>query len=233
MPLHGRHRLFQRHLNGFIASLFTCGSSLFLLAGILSLWPALAARWSLDSFAINLIFFAGSIPFTSAAYLQLFQSANAMPATGSKHSTPPKIAWFGWRPGDIGWLSCALQFAGTLLFNVNTFDALLPGLDWLQQDAAVWAPDMIGSALFLASGYLSLVECYRDRSARQSNGLAWWITLINLLGCVAFLVSAVLAFTAFTPDAALVAWSTMFTAVGAAAFLVGSLLMLPQRGVDR
>jgi hypothetical protein len=43
------------------------------------------------------------------------------------------VRWFGWSPRDIGWLSCALQFIGTLLFNVNTFDAMLPDLSWLSK----------------------------------------------------------------------------------------------------
>jgi hypothetical protein len=42
------------------------------------------------------------------------------------------------------------------LFNVNTFDAMLPGLDWLQQDLAIWVPDFNGSVLFLVSGYLGV-----------------------------------------------------------------------------
>ena len=33
--------------------------------------------WSLDAAQINAIFFAGSIPFTTAGYLQLYQAANA------------------------------------------------------------------------------------------------------------------------------------------------------------
>ena len=28
-----------------------------------------------------------------------------------------------------GWLSCALQFPGTVLFNFNTFHAMIPGLN--------------------------------------------------------------------------------------------------------
>ena len=79
MPLHGRHRYFQRHLNRRIGLLFAFGASLFMLGGILSLLPALAAHLSLEASSLNIIFFAGSIPFTTAAYLQLFQAANATP----------------------------------------------------------------------------------------------------------------------------------------------------------
>ncbi|MGA7952035.1 MAG: hypothetical protein WCA07_00805 [Gloeobacterales cyanobacterium] len=44
------------------------------------------------------------------------------------------------------------------MFNVNTFDAMLPGLNWLQQDLTIWAPDFNGSVLFLVSGYLVVPE---------------------------------------------------------------------------
>ena len=66
-----------QQLNWWIGIIFAVGALLFALASVLSLWPNLAAAWSLDSTAINAIFFAGSIPFTIAAYLQLFQAANA------------------------------------------------------------------------------------------------------------------------------------------------------------
>jgi hypothetical protein len=61
-----------RRLNWWIGVVFALGSTLFALGGVLSLAPDLARTWSLDSVTINAIFFAGSIPFTSAAYLQLF-----------------------------------------------------------------------------------------------------------------------------------------------------------------
>lgn len=229
MPLHGRHRYFQRHLNRRIALLFAAGSLLFMLGGILSLAPPLAVRLALESSGINSIFFAGSIPFTAAAYLQLFQAANAAPSDTRQPSAAPAVAWFGWRPGDINWLGCALQFFGTVMFNVNTFDALLPQLNWRQQDLAIWAPDMVGSALFLASAFLAYVECWRSPGSWQPGRLAWWICIINLLGCIAFMLSAVLAFipAAGQADVA-VSLSLLATVVGAAAFLAGGLLMLPE-----
>ena len=64
-------------LNWWIGIIFALGSLLFAVAGVLSLAPALAQAWSLDATQVNAIFFMGSIPFTIAAYLQLFQAANA------------------------------------------------------------------------------------------------------------------------------------------------------------
>ena len=132
-----------QQLNWWIGIVFAAGSLLFLLGSILSLTPGLATKWSLDATRINAIFFTGSIPFTTAAYLQLFQAANAGEFSAQGRQAPQRIVWFGWLPRNIGWLSCALQFPGTVLFNVKTFDAILPDLTWLQQDLVIWAPNFV------------------------------------------------------------------------------------------
>jgi hypothetical protein len=217
-------------LNWWIGVVFALGALLFLLGSVLTLVPSLALAWSLDSSGINVIFFAGSIPFTIAAYLQLFQAANApaisaIEATGTKRSRTV----FGWKPHDIGWLSSALQFVGTLLFNINCFDALLPSLDWWQQDLAIWVPDFAGSILFLASGYLAFIETCHAYWAWKPSSLSWWVVFINLLGCVGFMISACFAFVVpGSPNMDVVNLATAFTLIGSVGFLVGSLLMLPE-----
>ncbi|WP_313951091.1 hypothetical protein [Accumulibacter sp.] len=220
-------------LNWWIGSVFALGSLLFALGSVFSLSPDLAKRYSLDAWAVNAIYFAGSIPFTLAAYLQLFQAANA--GAFSPHTSPQatpvalKAALFGWRPREIGWLSCALQFAGTLLFNGSTFDAMLPGLNWFRQDLAIWAPDLFGSILFLASGYLAFIETCHTHWAWRPTSLSWWVAFTGLLGCVAFMISALFAFVpSHAPSDAALTSSLAFTLVGALAFLIGSLLMLPE-----
>jgi hypothetical protein len=211
-----------RQLNWWIGVIFAVGSVLFAAGSILVLTPDLAGAWSFDSNRINAVFFVGSIPFTTAAYLQLFQAANA-----GKTPTTGRSEILGWQPHEIGWLSCALQFVGTLLFNINTFDAMLSGLDWLQQDLAIWVPDFIGSVLFLASGYLAFVEACHARFAWQPGSISWWVTFANLLGCVGFMISAVFAFVLpHQPMIDVAAVSIAFTLIGALGFLTGSLLML-------
>ena len=164
-----------------------------------------------------------------AAYLQLFQAANARPALPSNEIIEKRIAFFGWRPNDIGWLSCFLQFAGTVLFNFNTFDAMIPQLTWFEQDLMVWVPNLIGSILFLMSGYLAFAETCHAHWAWNPRSLSWWIVVINLLGCIGFMISASLAFVLPNVEAT---WrltlSVSFTLIGAVGFLVGALLMLPE-----
>lgn len=216
-------------LNWWIGLVFAIGSLLFAVASVLSLVPSLAQAWLLDAREVNAVFFAGSIPFTTAAYLQLFQAANATPFSGNESRPNPRRKLFGWRPQDVGWLSCALQFIGTILFNFNTFDAMIPSLNWFQQDLMIWVPNLIGSVLFLASGYMAFIETCHSYWAWLPGSLSWWVVLTNLLGCVGFMISAAFAiFLPGTPDTGAVTISLRFTLLGAIGFLVGSLLMLPE-----
>ena len=76
-------------LNWWIGSIFALGSLLFAVGKCTELVTgAVRAAWSLDSTEINAIFFAGSIPFTIAAYLQLYQAANAVTVTKGSGLTP-------------------------------------------------------------------------------------------------------------------------------------------------
>lgn len=212
-------------INWWIGTVFALGSTLFALGGLLTLCPEMALRLSLNETGINRVFFAGSIPFSTAAYLQLFQAANSF----TIDLPGKKPVWFGWKPSDKGWLSCALQFAGTLLFNLNTWDAMQPDLNWVRQDLAVWVPDLAGSVLFLISCYLAFVEYCRALWGWHPKNISWWITFVNLAGCAAFMIAAILAFVpSGAPESVLVTWSVLFTTAGAIGFLAGSLLMLPE-----
>ena len=83
-------------LNWWIGIIFALGSLLFAVASVLSLAPGLAQVLSLDSTGTNAVFFAGSIPFTIAAYLQLYQAANADRGKGSALTPFPSL--FGCAP---------------------------------------------------------------------------------------------------------------------------------------
>ncbi len=221
-----------QELNWWIGVIFALGSFLFGLASVLSLAPQLAASWSLSPTQVNAIYFAGSIPFTTAAYLQLFQAANAAPLSDHTVSHRPR-RFIGWRPHEIGWLSCALQFVGTILFNFNTFDAMIPSLTWLQQDWAVWLPDVVGSVLFLASGWLAFIEACHAHWAWRPRSLTWWVVFMNLLGCVGFMVSALFALQlSGASDTLAATLAIAFTLQGAVCFLAGSLLMLPETALE-
>jgi hypothetical protein len=107
------------------------------------------------------------------------------------------------------------------------------GGGWLRQDLTIWGPDIVGSALFLIAGYLALIETCHGCWAWLPRELAWWIVMVNFLGCIAFMASACLA---FVPPGGIVASiviiSTGFTLVGSLGFLTGALLSVPESTMD-
>ncbi|MEP3931275.1 hypothetical protein [Rhodopirellula bahusiensis] len=65
----------SRRLNTSIGVIFAIGASCFAIASSLSLLPS-HAEWPGFTRQINALYFVGSIPFTAAAGMQLFQAAN-------------------------------------------------------------------------------------------------------------------------------------------------------------
>jgi energy-converting hydrogenase Eha subunit A len=153
--------------------------------------------------ASNALCFVGSWFFTTAAWMQLALAESDR---------------------GIGWWSAASQFAGTILFNVSTGASV-----WAHTVHAerreVWAPDATGSLAFLVSGVLAVMVVGRW-APRSVDWQAGWI---NLIGCIAFGVSAAAAFvfkTGITVNAPL---ANLGTFVGALCFLAAALLLLPRR----
>jgi hypothetical protein len=146
----------------------------------------------------------GSVFFTLAAGLELREGTLRLGRWASNPS----------------WWSAAIQFAGTLFFNVNTFDAMREGLTTQQQNRLVFAPDLFGSACFLVSGVLA----YRAATGPEST------MAVNLAGCVLFGISAVASYivpsTGSVLDLAAVNWCT---SLGALCFLSGALMLLPRK----
>lgn len=185
-------------LNWWIAFLFMIGAALFALGCVLYL-GGFEHEIILDS-----TFFIGSLFFTSAAYCQFYQAIQA---------------------NKIVFWSALSQFIGTLMFNMNTFDAFF-NLDWIEQDLLVWTPNIIGSLLFQLSGSLAMYEMCKRWWCWHFHSTQWWMNFINFIGCVAFLVSAILSFA--TPPAVLpmlVTWATIFTLIGAGCFFIGASLI--------
>ena len=219
-------------LNWWISMVFALGSLLFVLGSVFSLWPSLALHFKLSLLAVNTIFFLGSIPFTTAAFLQLLQVylANKKLSKSKDFESKKK----GSNLWSIGFLSALFQFVGTLLFNINTFEGTKSNLSILESDLWIWIPDFAGSILFLVSGYLAFIEVGHRYWKWEIKSMSWWVVFINLLGCIAFMISA---FFAFVPHRGAshfsIEMSLVFTLVGASCFFVGAVLMLPEMGVDK
>jgi hypothetical protein len=59
--------------------------------------------------------------------------------------------------------------------------------------------------------------------------VSWWIAVVNLLGSVAFQISALYSFAGPEPAAsASLFWGGFYTAAGGLCFLIGSYLMIPE-----
>ena len=173
-----------------------------------------------------MVFFVGSIFFTSAAALQWLETINADPGPALRRGTLRVLTF---EPRRIDWWSSGVQLVGTVFFNFTTFHALQDGLDAGAYDRLVWRPDALGSICFLVSGYLAYVEVSGHALWSRDRTLEWKIAAVNLVGCIAFGISAVASF--WVPDSGGVlalAASNWFTALGGLCFLVGAVLLLPE-----
>ena len=180
--------------------------------GALPGWSALVG-----SNADNLTFAAGSVFFTIAAFVQLR-------LTGRWRAG----AWRG--PARADWWSAAIQFIGTILFNLSTFAAVRKGLLSDQEDMRAWAPDALGSIAFLVSSVLAL-KAFRLRNRLWDPAArSWQVAAANLGGSIAFGLSAIAGyFVAFDSGGAAIAAMNLGTFIGGLLFLAGALLMAPER----
>ncbi len=186
--------------------LFAIGSTLF-AAGTA---PGFAS--SAGAGAANVLCFIGSWFFTSAAWIQLVRSG-------------PE--------GSVEWYSAAVQFGGTVLFNVST-GASVWAHAVLAERRLVWAPDATGSLAFLVSAALGIVAVTASVGRWVPTSRDWQAQWINMIGCIAFAASAAGAFVCKTGSTADEVLANLGTFLGALCFLTAALLVLPRtKGVTQ
>ena len=94
----------------------------------------------------------------------------------------------------------------------------------------MWRPDAFGSVAFLGASALAWFEVCHGWAAWRPRSWSWWITLLNLIGSVAFGVSAVAGYIdPATGQLRNAERSNLGTFIGALCFLAGALLLLPER----
>ncbi|MDI2127725.1 hypothetical protein [Yinghuangia seranimata] len=226
-----RHRKHQRPATGstwwaphargwWIAVLFAVGSALFAVGSIPAYSDAVGARWD------TVTYFVGSLFFTSASFLAYREAVDAAPA--ARYPAHGRV--LVWQPGRIDWWATAVQLVGTVYFNVSTGVAMGADLSAATAHQHVWRPDAIGSVCFLVSSVLAWYEACHGWAAWRPASWAWWITLANLVGSVAFGVSAVAGYVdPVTGQVRNAAGADATTLIGAICFLVGAVLLLPER----
>jgi len=204
----------------WIGVLFAVGSVLFALGAV----PGYAGAVGDSADAIT--FFVGSIFFTTAGFLQYREVVDTGP-------DGPQRGWarvLNYSPSRIDWWATTIQLAGTLFFNVSTGHAMTTDLSAVAARQHVWRPDAFGSVCFLVASALAWFEVTHGWGSWDPRSLSWWIPLANLVGSVAFGVSAVAAFVIpANGDLLNVELSNLGTFVGALCFLGGALLLLPER----
>jgi hypothetical protein len=204
----------------WIAILFAVGSLLFGLGAIPAYASAAGPSWDLVTF------FIGSLFFTSAAFVSYREAVDAAPrALNAAHRR-----LFVYQPGRIDWWATAVQLVGTLYFNVSCGVAMVSGLSAQAGHRHVWRPDAIGSVCFLVASVLAWLEACHGWAAWRPRSWAWWITLVNLAGSIAFGLAAVVGYIdPVTGQVRNAAGANAATLAGAVCFFIGALLLLPER----
>ena len=155
---------------------FAVGSLCFLVGAV-----PFYAEWA-GAVGTGVTFFAGSIFFTHAAFIQLSLSGRRPPRGDTN------------RADRADWWAAAIQFVGTLCFNVSTFVALARGDRRPDAARRGWRPDAWGSVAFLVSSVLAVVATKDRGQLWDADARTWHGTWLNLLGSIAFGASAVGAY---------------------------------------
>ncbi len=214
-----------RAMAWWIGVLFAVGSVCFALGS----FPLYATSVGTDP--DNLTFFIGSIFFTTASFLQYYEVASTpVSLEGTRRRGPRSL--FEVQHHRIDWWAGIIQFAGTLWFNRTTFSALVVGMGASPGHHPVWRPDALGSVCFLVSSWLAWAEECHGPFAWHPSRLPWWITFLNLVGSVAFGVSAVASYVTPSGQLLSLALTNLGTFVGAVCFLIGAVLLLPERTLE-
>jgi hypothetical protein len=202
-----------------MAWLFIVGSACFAIGPVLTVMDASATLASV-------VFFVGSLFFTSASTIQLLLARETLAPGGFFHRL------FQWRNG--AWSSAAIQWLGTLAFNVTTFRSVVDALGTRDLTAnAVWNPDAVGSVLFLVSSAIACMPEVRRHRHGHVRDRSWLIAALNMLGSLFFGLSAIGAYTIpKTGELVNEVWSNGGTFLGALGFLVGAWLLLPRRSSE-
>lgn len=210
-----------RRVNAVAATAFVVGGSLFALGAALAQGGVGGPRLSAA------VYLVGGVFFSTGGYASLLQAING---PGEEIGSEGVLAGERWRwwsnePQRLGWLSALVLFAGTLVFAVNLVDSFAGDLTPAQEDRLVWSPDMIGCALFLISGQLALTEVCGRAFGWLPRELGWWIVVVNQLGSILFMVSAVASFVRpSTGDEIAVGIANWGTLTGALCFAVAGVL---------
>ncbi|UFS59022.1 hypothetical protein [Subtercola endophyticus] len=199
---------------------FAVGSLLFMLGAVPMYQEAVG------DVAVNSTFFAGSLFFTAAGFIQLSMSGKRPP--WHPQASPDANGHTGTRPDTFDWWAAAVQFVGTLLFNVSTVSALIVSVNATSRLDGGWRPDAYGSIAFLVSSTFAVIATTERETLWDPQARTWRCTWLNMAGSVLFGLSAIGAFVLpATDDFVSLFWANFGTFAGAACFFVAAVLSRP------
>ncbi len=212
-----------RRTNAVAAAAFAVGGSLFSLGALLAQahigGPRLAA----------VVYMVGGVFFSTGGYASVLLAINAPHRRRDGTWAAAPWRWWAREPANFDYLAAAVLFSGTLVFAINLIFALVGKMTTAQQDRLIWNPDIIGCLLFLISGHLAMVDIagswwpWKAGKNLREQGLGWWIVLVNQVGSVLFMVSAVASYVRADGDMIAVGIANWGTFFGAACFALAGV----------
>jgi hypothetical protein len=207
-------------INLVAAVSFVLGGSLFAVGALMAQLGDESAR------TIDSVYLVGGVFFSTGGYASVLQAGNAPTQIDQDGSlTSQRWRWWDARPHNLGWLSAAVLFVGTLLFAVSLVAAFGENLTVRQANTWIWIPDMLGCVCFLLSGHLALLEVCHGHVGVRVHEIGWWIVFVNQVGSVLFFVAGLAAYTrpatSTAVDLAVANWGTF---LGAVCFVAGGVV---------
>ncbi|MDR6905891.1 hypothetical protein J2X63_001577 [Agromyces sp. 3263] len=186
---------------------FAIGSLCFVAGALPAYVEWVGAVW------VGITFFVGSLFFTAAGFIQLSLSGRRPPRADSSLAD------------RADWWSAAIQFVGTLCFNVSTGVALAAAIARPDTIGAGWRPDAFGSIAFLVSSALAVAATRHRLLLWDPHARTWHGAWLNMVGSVAFAVSAVGAYVVpETDDYVSLFWANFGTLIGGLCFFTAAIL---------
>lgn len=217
----------------WIAVVFMLGSALFVVGAWGSLVPhAFGGEHPMSVFA-ETCYCIGAALYTASIYGQVVESLNADDRieAGGQSFSPKRFRWIGFQPGRIQFMTPAVVFAGSLVFNYETVVALGATLDVLPR-LWLWGSSMLGSVLFLVSSFMQLAEAGHGYFRFKPRDCSWWVAVFFVLGSIGFVIGSLPGLDPTGLPTAEEGPGALIVKVGflggGVAFFAGSFLMLPE-----
>ena len=209
----------SRRINAVAATAFVLGGSLFAIGAALAQGdvggPRLAA----------VVYLVGGVFFSTGGYAAVLQVVNA-PREAPRRRWWSRRGAGGRRAGRLDWLSAVVLFVGTLVFAIN-----LRRLAARRPDAGPGRPPGLVARHDRLRALPRLRPPGDGRDLRHlatllapRRDLGWWIVVVNQLGSVLFMVSAVASFVRADGDVIAVGIANWGTLTGALCFAVAGVM---------